>query len=283
MKSSGSQSASQVCTTCKTRKKRCDKTLPSCGYCAQRSLRCHYQKTLPIRRADAVVRDPATRQWHLPAVAADRAASSSGDTQRADYLPPTISLYEYLRTGVGTALGNVLYNEVSRVIESAGLLLHEIGDRFLDGFHRWLPVICPQNFRKTIADSHGRAYKADFSVLLLAMCLIVVRPQSSRQQQSSTCLKTLYMTVKFYFAQAQAVLCASTPLIQAGILIAAYEYACQRPDTAYVSIGTCARMSAILGINRGKAHWDRGPPDARSTLEILEERNMWWGVIVLER
>ena len=278
------QRAWHVCSTCRGRKKGCDKNLPTCGYCAERGLDCQYGVLLPSRQSiDAAVADSATWRGPLPEIATNQVATSSANAFNTASPSWMTSLYDFLRVGKEVVLSDVLYNEVSRIIEIAGLSIHDISDRFFDGFHRWLPVISPQHFCEAITGFHDHAPKADFSVLLLAMCLIVLRPPSNMLQQSTTCLKSLYMTVRSSFAQVQAVMCASRHLIQAEVLIAAYEYACRQPETAYVSIGTCARMSGIVGIDRGEERWDKGTQDAESTLQVLEERNLWWGIIVMER
>lgn len=277
------QHASQVCSTCRARKKRCDKQLSGCGYCTKRRLACHYDISLPIRTTGNALQDPAAWRRQVPATATDRVAAPSINAFEIALSPQTTSLYYCLRSGKGMALSEVLFNQVSCLIESVGLSPPEISDRFFAGFHRWLPIISPQHFCAAITDFHAPGPKADISVLLLAMCLIILRPPSSALQRSAVCLKSLYMTVRFSFTQVQAVICASTPLIQAGILIAAYEYACQQLDMAFISIGACARMSGITGIDRDKTQWNNGQPNAESILGILEERNVWWGVIIMER
>ena len=277
------QRALQVCSICKTRKKRCDKKLPNCGYCAGRGLDCRFDKSFPSQSTDAAVYDPATWRWRLAQIAANRGATSSADASNIASPPRRTSLYDFLQLGKEMALSDVVYIEVSRITEIASLSLYDVSDRFFDGFHRWLPVICQQNFLQATTEIRDRAPKADFSVLLLAMCLIILRPPSNMIQPSDTCLKSLYVTVKSFFAQVQAVMCASTHLIQAGILIAAYEFASRRPETAYISIGICARMSGIVGIDRVEAQRDKGQPEADLTLQVLEKRNVWWGVIVMER
>ena len=281
MSMSENQRASQVCNTCKARKKRCDKYLPDCGYCTKRGLDCRYTKLPLFRSTDAAAgRDSTTWQWRMTGIATDRDVASGF---KSDVSPLMASLYDFLRTDERVALSELLYYQVSRVIQLANLSLRDVTDRFFEGFHRWLPVISPQNFCKTIIDLHEGAPNPDFSILLLAMCLIILRPLPSTLPKSTICLKSLYVTVRLSFAQVQAVICASTTLVQAGILIAAYDYACGRPELAYISIGTCARMSGVAGFDRGEARSKEVQLDAESTLRVLEERNVWWGIIFIER
>ncbi|TDZ20131.1 Transcription factor gsfR2 [Colletotrichum orbiculare MAFF 240422] len=51
--------AAQVCLTCKSRKKKCDKALPGCGYCLRKNLSCRYRRRAPQRTARPDLRDEA--------------------------------------------------------------------------------------------------------------------------------------------------------------------------------------------------------------------------------
>jgi hypothetical protein len=281
---SASRRAPQVCNTCKVRKKRCDKEIPTCGYCAERHLGCSYQTSLQTRSTGGGVH--GTTIWQLPymsTIASNHTTHPSTDNVGPGSTLPTTSLYGFLQRRPRIELGEVLYYEVSHVIESAGLSLHEIGRRLFDGFHRWLPIISPHLFWKATAEYRLSNSKADFSVLLLAICLVVLGPTFSGQQQHSICLKSLYMTIRSYFAQVQAHRAISISLLQAGLLIAAYEYALQRPDTAYVSIGMCVKMSALVDINHSKSCRNAEQMDVESKYQVLEERNILWGIVLLER
>jgi Fungal Zn(2)-Cys(6) binuclear cluster domain len=57
MASPNKKNAKQVCSTCKTRKKGCDKQLPSCGYCSKRNLRCIYDEPPTYRHKDSAVQE----------------------------------------------------------------------------------------------------------------------------------------------------------------------------------------------------------------------------------
>ena len=86
------------------------------------------------------------------------------------------------------------------------------------------------------------------------------------------------------FAHAQSFTPATVTLAQAGLLIAAYEYAKGLTDAAYVSIGTCARMAYVVGMNpdalpvagpatskTASGHWD------------AEQLNLFWGMLLCEK
>ena len=272
------QRVSQVCETCKTRKKRCDKALPKCGYCNGHNLACKYSISTSTGSQCTTV--SSTRKWRAwtPSKTIGRDTLTNGDRETIPTTATTL-LGDISHPLEDLHLCDVLWTQVRQILLSLELSLEEIADRFFDGIYTWLPIISLQNLRTTAQDSGNRAPPADFSVLVLAMCLITLRlpPHSSRS--SSVCFKSLYMTVKSVFAQVQSLLCASTAIVQAGVLVATYEYACGRVEIAYTSIGLTSRMCHVLGIDEYKSNPSTTPTNPKS----LEERNVWWGVIVLER
>ncbi|KAJ5113155.1 hypothetical protein N7456_001689 [Penicillium angulare] len=116
----------------------------------------------------------------------------------------------------------------------------------------------------------------------MAMYLVTLDP-SDLSKTYIIAPQTLYLEFRISFTRVQTTLTASTRLIQAGLLLAAYEYASGRPHAAYVSIGTCVRMASILGIDT----YDRAPGGSSngttSTLKSLEIQNIYWAMIMLER
>ena len=72
-------------------------------------------------------------------------------------------------------------------------------------------------------------------------------------------------------------------MIQAGLLIATYEYAHGLTKAAYISIGTCARMGYAGGLHRGQLDWSSLGGHLSPTLKEEEEHNLWWGIVICER
>lgn len=154
-------------------------------------------------------------------------------------------------------------------MRSLNLSSFDIRDRFFQGFHLWLPVISPTPFYEH--DTLTCPLSADLSVLLLAMCLIA----------QHTAVDTLYASLRILFAQAQTAFCSSVTLVQAGLLISAYEYTRGWLDAAYISIGTCVRMAYTISINNDQR--EKLVHNIGSKLSAHESWNIWWGVVVLER
>lgn len=276
MSSDNTECAQQVCLTCKSRKKRCDKAVPICGYCAKRDLQCRYDYPV-ASRDDSVVTSSHSAStscqlisevdhnstWNVPAL-----CPLWMEANRICDLPMTLDV--------------TLDLQVRRVIQLTNLPFTEISNRFFRDFHRWLPVVCPQLFYETARKCENSPLPADYSVLVLSMCLITLHPPAGILSPSVS-PKDLYVMAKMILAHVQSVICASPSLIQASLLLAAYEYACGRPEMALISVGTCSRMAQSIGIDKESRIGSEWQCPGERRLRALEERNIWWGVVVLER
>ncbi|KAK4497110.1 hypothetical protein PRZ48_011560 [Zasmidium cellare] len=244
------QRASQVCNNCKTRKKACDKLLPTCSYCSKRGLACRYERT-PESRAES-------------------AGVSVG------------SIADLLSCDVGPKLDGLVNLQVCHAIHRTGISIDELANRFFHYFHQWLPIISPATFRETATKYQHGVPPADFSVLLLSMYVIVLRPTDGPMHKDDIRPKDLYNTVKIFLGHVQTKLCSSILLVQATILVASYEYACGKPGGAYVSLGLALRMGYVLELQHSVM------PDSLHKGPLLqhsraEQKNIWWGIIVMER
>lgn len=171
------QRASQVCKTCKARKKACDKILPSCSYCTKRSLECRY----------------------------DRVPDSSIEGVSVG------SISDLLSCGTGPALDGVVNLQVCHLIHRTGISLDQLASRYFRYFHQWLPIISPATFRETATRYQHGVPPADFSMLLLSMYIIVTRPtdRSIAPHKDAVQPRDLYHTAKIFLSHVQARLCAS--------------------------------------------------------------------------
>ena len=72
-------------------------------------------------------------------------------------------------------------------------------------------------------------------------------------------------------------------MIQAGLLIATYEYAQGLVEAAYISVGMCARMGYARGLHVGQLSRSSSGGQIAPTLKDEEEYNLWWGILICER
>jgi len=276
--------ATLVCNTCKTRKKGCDKSLPTCGYCSKRSLPCCYTSIRPT-----LITGPngsAKHAWDSQALARTRNSSlclESSNILEAASLQPTPLSIDLFYASDSTTFCEALSSYVSYVLKFFNMQVAALCHSFFNGIHQWLPIISPGRFMNRTIQSSEDVLNAEDSVLLLAIRLVIMRPSLDTSIKSPKGLDNHYLTVKSCFAKAQAIFPTTLPLVQAGILIATYEYASRRPETAYISIETCVTMANLLGLNRTQLQEGGDRPDHKSRMKSSEQRNVWWGIIVMER
>ncbi|PYI19090.1 hypothetical protein BO99DRAFT_385527 [Aspergillus violaceofuscus CBS 115571] len=283
--------AASVCATCKARKKRCDKSLPCCGYCAHRNLVCRYQNTspnLPPPTPDVNLR----RSFLAQSPRRVRRSYGVGSVGTARQVSPPIlfaSLASSLHlpaNGQTPTSAPRLCTETQRLLESTGLYLDEISVRYFQGIHAFVPIISRRRFHGRLL-SFGADPQSDFALLLLCMGLLTKSTdrlgQLSPQRPHHLAEKmTLYVATKSLMAQAHALLPLTTHLIQAGVLLAVYEYALGFPERAFVTIGTYARMAYAAGIRSTPCVSDTSTTRT-DWLEEQEENNTWWGIRICER
>lgn len=249
---------SRICHVCKIRKKACDRALPRCGTCVQRGLPCSYR-----------VPDRCPNEGQRPS---DKESLSSG------LLGPLIDPSD-------ANIDNTLYFHLGSLLRLTNLSVVRVGEQFFRDLHRGLPILCPTLFRENVARYRGRAPPADFSMLLLVLCLLAWNPSSITSSRQKPILRqSLYATVSMLFRRAQTAISASTSLVQASLLIAAYEYATGKPRMANTSLRTCARIMSAVGLtgpnNKGLKTLCS---DRHIRLKAREELNLWWGVLTFER
>ncbi|OJK03622.1 hypothetical protein ASPACDRAFT_111479 [Aspergillus aculeatus ATCC 16872] len=270
--------AANVCLTCKIRKKRCDKSLPSCRYCADHDIPCRYQTPTPIR-----VRP------HAGPVLASSAIGSFGTSASTRSPLNSLASVPQLPNNVLTLTctsESALYNQAQRVLETTGLYLDEISVRYFQGIHTFVPLVSRRLFHAQLL-TIGAKRQTDFALLVLCMGLLTYSAESpdsppAVQRGHRVANQTLYVATKSLLAQAQAVCAPSLRLIQAGVLLAVYEYASGCPEKAFVTIGSCARMAYAARLRSSPSLTSTAP--LRSDWNAEEEEvNTWWGIRICER
>ncbi|KAJ5876806.1 hypothetical protein N7455_000271 [Penicillium solitum] len=247
-----------VCVKCKLRKRKCDKERPRCGYCTRKNLNCQYPsvdtKYLTVRPFLAV---------------------SSPIIRSSMLLSDTLSdVLQYEPAN----LNSTLYLQIIRIIRLADQSVDDISMRYFRGIHTFIPVISPCRFHQEVLHS-STLPSATFSLLLLSMCLITYHPGLA-ESSSAIDHATLYLTTKSLYTQIQSSFPPSLHLIQAGIIIASYEYATKKINDAFASIAVCARMGYaarlhLINLVEGL--------DPMEYLQAEEQLSTWWGIVITER
>ncbi|KAI2631066.1 hypothetical protein GGR54DRAFT_635669 [Hypoxylon sp. NC1633] len=262
--------APQVCVTCKYRKKKCDKVVPSCGYCIQKKLSCSHQYGSQQSPTIADVRSP-------------KRARTASDESPAGHAAVVVvpSLSEVIPTDP-MAMRTNLYLQVNRIIRSTGQFVDDITARYFQGVHHFMPVISRTRFHDNLI-TLGATPSADFSILLLCICLVTHDISTEDARRGMPDQHSIHVSARSLFAQLQAVLKPSVHFIQAGLLLSVYEYAHGEADTAFNSVASCARMAYAARIHSREHAKLEHDPETNTELEAEEAANTWWGLVILER
>lgn len=93
---------------------------------------------------------------------------------------------------------------------------------------------------------------------------------------------TFYVDVREYHFLVESAGILSLHLLQAGLLLALYEFGHAIFPNAYTTIGHCARIGHAMYIHHGaSAPLLLGPPT--SWAEVEERSRVWWAVFLLDR
>ncbi|KAJ5238767.1 hypothetical protein N7468_003386 [Penicillium chermesinum] len=249
-----------VCINCKLRKKKCDKVQPQCGYCTRKKLACRYQSSTDAPLNVVQRPDPT---------------ASSPLIQSSLLLSSTLS--EVLASEPKTT-DSMVYLQVLRIIRATGQYVDDVTARYFRGIHSFVLVISRPRFYDQLIKSE--APPPGFSILLLSMCLITDHVDLRPRDAGTIDQETLYLATKTLFAHVQASSSPSLHLIQAGIIVASYEYSSERLQEAFATVAVCARLGYAIGLNKAKPA--RGM-DQSSYQQAEEEANTWWGILITER
>ncbi|KAJ5497894.1 hypothetical protein N7453_006945 [Penicillium expansum] len=252
------QVSNLVCVKCKHRKRKCDKKRPRCGYCTRKNLNCQYPSVgteyLTVRPLLALP-SPVIRSSML--------------------LSDTLSdVLQYEPTNINSTL----YLQIIRIIRLTNQSVDDVSTRYYREIHTFIPIVSPCRFREELLHSSALP-SATFSLLLLSMCLITYHPGLAKDS-SAIDQATLYLTTKSLYTQIQSSFPHSLHLIQAGIIIASYEYATNRINDAFASIGVCARMGYAARLHLVRLV---GELDTVEYSQAEEELGIWWGIVIVER
>lgn len=174
---------------------------------------------------------------------------------------------------------NVWHKRVTRLIQTTGLSVVDVRERYLNGQHQAFPILITRQF-KDYQDMvvSARPPPMDVSVLMLATALLVVDPRRDHRPTQLADQTSFYLTTKMLYAKLQALTPVSIPMIQTGIILSTYELLSGHSQAAVLSIGACGLMTKLGGIAQSCM------PRATSTFPpptFLE--HLRWCIMICER
>ena len=233
----------------------------------RRNLACEYWRPEQNRNSTSV----SNQSWYGPPLDGDQTDAQSIDFPTLLFLDPGILQH-----------GQV---EISRTATSApAYILDLLGDKdeiraaaskFFEHIHRWMPFIS----RKRFYDLHLRSSfqtRPDVVLLLLSLKLITTLPPTDPRNPRTS----LYHTLKHFYIEVEGSSTFSILVLQAGVLLALYEFGHAIYPAAFLSIGTCTRYAHALGISVSRTLHTRR---VLTLVEVEERRRVWWTIVILDR
>ena len=175
--------------------------------------------------------------------------------------------------GTVLSLDTDVGEQVNTILRSLRLTPQTVKERYFAGFHICFPVIAPQVPPHAASTRLGLT-RADSAILVLAMLLV---------SHHVSVADPLYSTLRKLFMDVQDSRAATLTLVQAQLLIGAFEYARGWVEKAHVSVGICVRLAQIIGIDLTRTRKVVSPNTEVSFSAQEEAWNLWWGIMILDR
>ncbi|KAH7413374.1 hypothetical protein BKA64DRAFT_638037 [Cadophora sp. MPI-SDFR-AT-0126] len=271
--------SSTVCIRCRGRKKKCDRALPGCARCSKLQVQCHYDSQLYGVLYQSELVDAGTNQVVAILQAPNR-----------NFFPELLSPYTFswpqssflAHSGAPSVLNldeqltEQCWSIISRDGAEDGIL--SSCSLYFQFVHGWFPIISKESLLDQILQQRSSP-KGEVAILVLAIHL--VSQMYTKHPRDKGDLERLYYTAKGLSGNFLSTGRSSIEMVQAGLLLAFYEHSQALHDAAYQTLGACARMGYVLGFDKSLNEDVLSDPAAEGI--TARQRQVWWGVILLER
>lgn len=293
--------APQACLACRSHKRKCDKALPICSLCTRLRRACNYpfepssssrsEESLfhqrEVRHLEAQPEGQST--YGSPIASTSRRASSktpssslngAEDTERKTHVSSSV----YFLDGAAFNLGGYQLRhphlplpEIFEEFCPTHPIILRIVSSYFATTHLWLPMVSRERVHVDL-NIPVEGTSADLGLLYLCMRLVGQRLPPALQNPQTA----FYAAVREYHFLVESAGILSLNLLQAGILLAVYEFGHAIFPNAYITIGRCAKIGHAMGIHHGaSASPLLGLP--ASWIEMEERSRVWWAVFLLDR
>lgn len=168
-----------------------------------------------------------------------------------------------------------LSEEVYQLLQSKPGEVYGACQIFFQNVHKWMPILSQKLFYRRMT-TFSKTRQTDFALLLVSVLLLIHCPTRDTRPEP------LYEIIKTRYWHHNARAAASIEMIQAGLLLACYEYGSGMIEACYVTTGLCARMGYWMGLHNQGLPFNV-PKDSDAWLETAERCNVWWGIFIRDR
>jgi Fungal specific transcription factor domain len=149
-----------------------------------------------------------------------------------------------------------------------------IPTKFFETVHTFMPIVSKARLFGKLLNPLVPC-RGDVALLILSMRIITMLPAGGRMDRTPE-----YAAAKRFYTELEGIGAFSPQVLQAGVLIALYEYGHAIYPAAYLTIGGLARYGISSGID-GTGPSQMAPPG--DWIEAEERKRIWWGVLILDR
>ncbi|KAH8811248.1 hypothetical protein F5884DRAFT_897708 [Xylogone sp. PMI_703] len=262
--------ALRSCTSCRTRKAKCDRLVPACSMCTRKAFKCEYSEVNKVQR----------RRAGLSKSAPQNSPSSGSSYQTHEHRRPKFPAIFFLDAntfkllGLGTSLPSIAIPNYVATILGDRFSIRETSSQYFNIIHEGIPIISKKRFHAQQLNPLSEP-RADVALLALCMKLILWAPSTIEESPETT----LYSAAKSFHSELQAAGVSSIQVLQAGIIIAYYELGHSIYPAAYMTIGACARYGSAFGFD-GKG---TSMTSSHDWIDIEERKRAWWTLMILDR
>ncbi|KAJ4159385.1 uncharacterized protein LMH87_008287 [Akanthomyces muscarius] len=244
------QTSKLSCFSCRNRKQRCDRHLPSCSRCKRLLLDCVY----PRRDSQGLNAEPG-----------------AGIVPSLSRVKPEI---KRLRDDLLCLTTQLCQPHSPQFISCHRQLFTSMLESHFSTTHMWLPLVQKTSVAERLDGSQTHQSPA-FLPMLLAICLNSKEVCGMGSLQSLE--EALFAAAKRYYWGSQPTSAPAMELIVAGILLSTYEYGHGLAQEAYMTISTCTAMIQVSGL----LSYHKNRVDASSV--VVEQSRAVWAAIMIER
>lgn len=142
-------------------------------------------------------------------------------------------------------LSLMLWQSILATLDEHKVTVKEVISVYISQTDNWLPMLSSAKLQKELK-LHSQIHSSDKFVLLLLSIHLLVSPPADHPPSASLAESTWYRKCKYMFSQFVAFREPNVELIQAGMLIALFEFHNCIEDRAFTTLGICCRLAYLL-------------------------------------
>ncbi|KAL6860867.1 hypothetical protein J3F83DRAFT_304074 [Trichoderma novae-zelandiae] len=276
--------ASTACSSCRLRRRRCDRKLPQCLECTRKRHHCDYDS---VKKIAPHLSEPSSDSFQDDYLAVHALPSSpnpytlpiSNFPALFFVDPPVFHNHHVDIPRPSDRLPSYVVGELGSAHQ-----LEFIGRLFFHTIHTWFPMVSRKRFYEDLHEAaEGLGAAADLGFLLLAMKLMTWRPPSSEGDapvKEPSARTATYRAAKQLCFELEAAGMLSLRVLQGMLLVALYEVGHAIYPAAFMSVAACVRYAHALGIQPGGMQRLKLP---LTWVEEEERKRVWWSAFLLDR